>query len=314
MARVSRQERLVREMSDQVSEHLHELKSIATNPGNKENDVEVWCHNVLKNCLGYTATNGYSIRSQEKRGKMRPDLIVSKGDKVLFVVEIKKLDYNLNKSDLRSGKVQLGEYLHQMPDVKWGVLCNGYEWRLYDFSNADVGGIEVVNFDLRSDQGELDLTKRGVEDASWNLFDLHEVTCNSDEWIDYSKEATAFSPESLARAILSAEGMKAIAKVIRGEHEYKANVEVLIEKVALLLEQGLDNAMLGWNDAKQAELKKYIKSQKRVGRKRSRRIKEKSVDTAVPEVPLTSAAVPLTPASAPLVVSPQPEPDKKNVA
>lgn len=111
MAKETKQERVVRGMFDQMSEHLHELKGLIANPNAKELDIERWSQSVLKNCLGFTATNGYSILAQEVRGKMKPDLIVSKNDKPLFVVEVKNHTADLNKSDLRSGKVQLSEYL-----------------------------------------------------------------------------------------------------------------------------------------------------------------------------------------------------------
>lgn len=283
MARETKQERIVRAMLDQVSEHLHELKSLAANPATKELDVERWCQSVVKNCLGFTSTNGYTILAQEVRGKMRPDLIVSKNGSPAFVIEIKKLGFDLNKSDFRSGKVQLGEYLHSIGNVKWGILCNGYEWRLYDFSDPAIGGVEIVSFDLRNDADDIDLTKRGIEDSCWNFLDLHHSTYNSENWSDYAKEATAFSPESLARAILSVDTVKYIAKVIRGEHEYKANTEVLIEKIFNLLEHGLDDTVHDWNETKQAELSKYIKSQKRAGRKRSRRTGGKDSETHIVE-------------------------------
>lgn len=271
MARETKQDRIVRNIFDQVSEHLHELKSLAQNPSTKELDVERWCQSVMKNCLGYTSTNGYSIMAQEAKGRMRPDLVVSKNDKPVFVIEIKKLGFDLNKSDFRSGKVQLNEYLHQIGDVSWGILCNGYEWRLFDFSDAQLGGVEVISFDLRNNEEELDLGRRAVEDICYNLVDIHEGTFDSDAWDEYSKEATAFSPESLAKAILSVDVVKYIAKAIRGEHDYKANIEVLIDKISGLLERGLDDSITGWNESKQLELHKFIKSQKRAGRKRQRK-------------------------------------------
>jgi len=55
-----KQDRVVRSMNEQVLEHLHQLKSLASNPGVKEMDVERWCEavlkTVLKNCLSYSAT------------------------------------------------------------------------------------------------------------------------------------------------------------------------------------------------------------------------------------------------------------------
>lgn len=284
MARETKQERTVRAMFDQVSEHLHELKSLAANPATKELDVERWCQSVIKNCLGYTSTNSYTISAQETRGKMRPDLIVAKNGTPLFVVEVKKLGFDLNKSDFRSGKVQLGEYLHSLGNVKWGLLCNGHEWRLYDFSDPTIGGVEILGFDLTNDAEEIDLSKRGIEDLCWDLLDLHEVTYTGDAWQEYAKEAIAFSPESLAKAILSVDVVKYVARVIRGEHEYKANTEVLIEKIFDLLHHGLDDTVHEWNETKQAELSKYIKSQKRAGRKRTRKSnKESDAPASTPE-------------------------------
>src|SRR5690606_34203941 len=88
------------------------------------------------------------------------------------------------------------------------------------------------------------------------------------EWADLSKEATAFSPDSLAKAILSSNVMKVITKEIRGEHEFKANTDLLYEKVYFLLSNGLDDTMkAAFNPEKKAEFEKYIKSQMRQARK-----------------------------------------------
>lgn len=270
MSRETKQERIVRGMYDQVSDHLHELKQLSENPAVKELDIERWIQSVLRSCLGFTATNGYSVRAQEARGKMRPDLIVLRNDTPIFVIEVKKLGFDLNKSNFRSGKVQLREYLHSLGDVKWGLLSNGYEWRLYDFSTPTSGGVEVLCFDLHNDSDEIDVSRRAVEEVCWSLLDIHESSFSADAWSELSKEATAFSPESLARAILSCDVTEYIAKVIRGEHEYKANLEVLIDKLTELVETGLNDSIPDWNDSRQIELQKYIKTQKRATRKRKK--------------------------------------------
>lgn len=268
MSRETKHERLVRSMLTQVSEHLYELKNLAANQLTKELDVERWCQSILKNCLGFTASQGYSISAQEVRGKMRPDLIVSKDGKTCFVVEVKKLGFDLSKADFRSGKVQLSEYLKNCVDARWGILCNGYEWRLFDFTGENSAGVEILSLDLRGDNEELDTSKRGVEESAWSFIDLHESNFQANNWITLSKEATAFSPESLAKAILSYNVIKTITKTIRGEHEYKANTEVLFDKVYDLLDKGLDDSVPGWNETKQAELTRYLRAQKRESLKR----------------------------------------------
>lgn len=279
MARETKQDRIVRGIQDQVTEHLHELKTFESNPHIKELDIERWGQSFLKNCLGYSASAGYSIRPQESKGKMRPDLIVMKKEKPLFVVEVKRLGFDLNKSDFRSGKIQLQEYLNLIGDVRWGMLTNGYEWKLFDFSQSGYNGVEISSFDLRSDDDSIDLGKRVIEEQCYELMDLHETSVESGSWEELSKEALAFSPESLSRAILSQEVMKHIARSIRGEHEYKANFEVLTDKVYWLLEQGLNDAIKGWNETKQVEFQKFIKAQKRASRK-SKRTKAKATDQA----------------------------------
>lgn len=285
MARETKQDRIVRGIFDQVSEHLHELKTLEQNPNVKEIDVERWAQSLLKTCMGYSSTSGYSIRAQETKGKMRPDLIVLKGDKPAFVVEVKKLGFDLNKSDFRSGKIQLNEYLNLIGDVKWGMLTNGYEWKLYDFSQPEYGGIEVCAFDLRADNDQIDVSKKAVEEQCYELVDFHESACTSELWDDLSKEALAFSPDSLAKAILSHDVVKYIARSIRGEHDFKANIEVLTDKVYWVLEQGLNDAIPGWNEVKQAEFHKFIKGQKRA----SRRTKRSKKDVATQSTEITVA-------------------------
>lgn len=269
MSRETKQDRIVRTLLDQMTEHLHELKGLDANPNTKELDVERWSQSFLRNCLGYTASAGYSIKAQETKGKMRPDLIVLYKDQPIFVIEVKKMGFDLNKSDFRCGKIQLKEYLNLIGDVRWGILTNGCEWKLYDFSLPEYGGIEVATFDIKSDD-TIDLSKKAIEEQAYECFDFHESSFSSQAWSELSREALAFSPESLAKAILSADVVKYVAKYVRGEHEFKANHEILMDRLYWLLEQGLNDAIKGWNETKAAEIHKFVKAQKRASRKTKR--------------------------------------------
>lgn len=309
MARETKQDRIVRGIFDQVTEHLHQLKSLESNPNVKEADVEHWGQSFLRNCMGFSAVSGYSIRSQESKGKMRPDLIVLRGDKPVFVVEVKKLGFDLDKSDFRSGKIQLNEYLNLIGDVRWGVLTNGYEWRLFDFSQLGYSGIEIYSFDLRSDDDTIEFGKKLIEEQCYEFLDMHENSFCSDAWEELSREAMAFSPESLAKAILSQEVMKHISRSIRGEHDYKADFEVLTDRVYRLLEQGLNDEIKGWNDTKQAEFHKFIKSQKRA----SRRVKRARAKTAETALASTASSAPASDLAVAVTTSPDAG-DKSKVA
>lgn len=314
MAKESKQDRLVRNMLDQAIEHLHEIKNIEANPASKESNVEVWAQSFLKNCLGYTAASGYSIRSQEVKGKMRPDLIVFKADKPVFVVEVKKLGFDLSKSDFRSGKTQLSEYLNTLGGVKYGVLTNGAEWLLFDFSQPQYGGIEFAKFDLKSDSDVIDCSKKVVEEQCYEFLDLHESAFSTNSWPELAKEAMAFSPESLSKAILSVDVIKYIAKSIRGEHDFKANQELLMDKVFCLLENGLDDSIPGWNETKTVELQKYIKSQKRASRKTKRTSVKKEAAPTAEAMPVISLSPEATAEPQCPVVASAAEKNKTDVA
>lgn len=281
MAKETKQDRIVRQMMDQMTEHIVELKALDTNSSCKESDVEKWVQTFLKSCLGYSVSNGYTIKTQDQKGKMRPDIVVYKGDKPIFVAEVKKLGFDFEKSDFRSGKVQLKEYLSTFEDVSYGFLCNGIEWKLYDFSNKQ-NAIEIQKVSFKTDDGSLcDTSKRQVEEMCYDFTSFHEYAFNSSEWADLSKEATAFSPDSLAKAILSSDVMKVITREIRGEHEYKANSDLLYEKVYNLLSHGLDDTLkAAFNPEKKAEFEKYIKGQMKQARK-VKRVKKEVVATSL---------------------------------
>lgn len=285
-------ERTIRLMAEPVSEHLKQLLDISKNASNKELDIERWVERVLQSCLGFSASNGYSIRAQESKNKMRPDLAIYKADKPVLVVEVKRLDCSLDKTSFRSGKVQLREYLSSADGVKWGLLCNGYEWRLFDFSVGN--GIEVFSFDVRGESESLEFTKRAVEDLSSTMIDLHVSSFESGSWTELSKEATAFSPESLAKTILTPNFTRMVAKHIKGEHEMRANLDTLTDKLAELIENGLDDQVSDWNEAKSADLHKHIKSQKRAMKKKKVVKVLVAATIASPELTLVSSENPVS--------------------
>lgn len=280
MAKETKLEKIIKQIYNHVSEQIIELKGIKNDPNNKELDVERWVTTVLKNCLGYTATNGYTIRAQEQKGKLRPDLIVYKGEIPIFALEVKRLGYDLDKSDLRSGKVQLQEYLHLLGKIPYGFLVNGYEWRLFDFNNPK-GATEILKVDFLSEVDELETSKRYIDDMCEDFLKLHETTFKTGEWETFAREAMAFSPESLTKAILSVNVIKAISKEIKGEHDYKVDVDSLFDKVYQLIENGLDDTLKDFNESKSEELHKYIKSQKRACKKAKRAPKTVAVEEVV---------------------------------
>ena len=269
MPRETREERAVRGMVPQLNEHLVELKGLANSP-TRESDSEAWCLSLLKQVLGFSASAGFTAKSQEAHGRLRFDLVVTradKPDKKVLVAEIKKLGVDLNKSDLRSGKAQLAEYLKSLGNVRWGILTNGYEWRLYDFKSDF---ITVTSTDLRNEQHELDTSPRALDETAWDLLDFTAMYFSSGMWEEMSAEAQALSPDSLARSILSTEVVKHIGKVLKEHRDYRVPLDVLTDKLAELLEFGLNDMLACWNEVQRGELDRYIRSQKKLAKKTKR--------------------------------------------
>lgn len=274
MPKESQRERLVRSILPTATEQLHEMKAMMSNSATRESDVEDWLGRFLRG-LGYVATEGYSVRAQEGKANMRPDLVIYLNEKPIIIVEVKKLGFDLHRSSFRSGKVQLREYLSNLGDIRWGILSNGVEWKLYDFKDT-TSGIEILDLSLPllTENGAelIDTSKRAVEEFCYDLADLHECTHKNGNWEELSKEATAFSPESLVTAITSVDVVRSIAKTIRGDLDYKVNTEILFDKVFDLLKIGLDDAVPGWNETRENEFKKHIKLQKKAARRKKKAV------------------------------------------
>ena len=298
MSKETKEERYVRAMVPQLTECLIELKALAAGPS-KESDVEIWCQTVLKSVLGFSAGAGYQVRSQETRAKMRFDLVVVRAeapDQILLAVEVKKLGAHLDKSDLRSGKTQLKEYVAALPDTRWGILTNGFEWHLYDFKSDS---IEIASIDIRDEQHQIETAAKAVEDTAWDMNDLSAFYFESKTWEKLSQEAQAFSPDSLAKAILTNDSVKRIARYLSGEHEYRVSVDVLTDKLAELLEKGLTGKVNNWNDTNRDELARYVRAQKKAAKRAPRKPKEHAAEPAGVVVPIGQAATVATAVPAP---------------
>ncbi|MGK5089017.1 hypothetical protein WDW86_15780 [Bdellovibrionota bacterium FG-2] len=309
--RESREDKLVRQMIPQLTESLIELKAMPVGT-TKESDVEAWCRRVVKSVLGFSASAGYDVRTQETRGKMRFDLVVTRLDKpeeILLVAEIKRLGANLSKSDLRSGKGQLQEYLKHLGNVRWGILTNGFEWCLYDYKSDS---INVISTDVRDEEEQIDSTAKGALDAALNLIEFSAHYFETKVWENLSAEAQALSPEALARSIVSIDIMKKVAKYLNEEFDYRVSLESLTEKLSLLVENGLKGLVGSWNEVKRAEFEKYVRSQQRQLKKnKPQRVVAGAAET---EAPATNGEVQASTGTSEPAIAPSVASDEKKAA
>ena len=102
------------------------------------------------------------------------------------------------------------------------------------------------------------------------LLDFTAMYFSSGMWEEMSAEAQALSPDSLARSILSTEVVKHIGKVLKEHRDYRVPLDVLTDKLAELIELGLNDMLSCWNEVQRGELDRYIRSQKKLAKKTKR--------------------------------------------
>lgn len=132
---------------------------------------------VLERALGYSVAENMSFEmplNDEK--KERPDIVVTRGRKRLFVVEIKKLG-----SDLSKAEGQLRRYFRMIdkPAVRAGILTDGIRWRFF-LRELRAGTVDAVPYA----EGDLGNPAPGFVDA---LSDLEAESFNADILVQNSR-------------------------------------------------------------------------------------------------------------------------------
>jgi hypothetical protein len=259
MTRENKQDYIAANIFEQVSEHLYDLSTFASNP---KHQLELWIQSLMKECFEYVPENGYSILAHHSRTKKIPNLIVVKNNKPMLVVETRALGAGFEEGSEKNSD----EYIQAIGKIPWKIMTNGYEWSLSDLKN---GGVEILSFDLR-DNDALDLTKSGISENCKSLAELHSYSYEKGLWEQYSLDALAITSEALMKAMLSADVVTFMSKHIRGD-QYKVNPAVLIDRVYKLLHV---------QEETKPEMELHIKKQKRVGS----RGKKKSLSTVTEEL------------------------------
>lgn len=102
---------------------LHErLSAIAEESRSSEEQVRVWCMDVLRTALGYEDSQ---LDTESKVMGGRVDIAVKEGDEVKLIIECKNI-----RSKLRNSvREQAGVYAATL-SAPWAVVTNGDIWKL----------------------------------------------------------------------------------------------------------------------------------------------------------------------------------------
>ena len=99
------------------------LKSISETPKSSEEQIRVWCMDILRSALGYDDSQ---LDTECKVMGGRVDIAVKDGDAVRMVIETKNIRSRLRNSV----REQAGVYAATL-SASWAVVTNGDIWKLY---------------------------------------------------------------------------------------------------------------------------------------------------------------------------------------
>lgn len=182
--RSSRQVR--QEVIDEVADgfqKLHgQLSAIAQADQSSEEQVRLWCYDVLKTALGYKPNQ---IDAELRVLGKRVDLALKDDGKVFMIIECKSINGRLSNS-VRDQAVGYAAHLN----AEWAVVTNGCIWKLYHVEGVEgkePESQEVFNISLLDEDGVSDddaeclylLTARAIFKGETNN-EAHKVACLSE--------------------------------------------------------------------------------------------------------------------------------------
>lgn len=229
----------------------------AQEKGKKEADVVMYLVQFFQDTLGYNIFDEISKEYQIK-GKYC-DIALKINGEVCLLVEAKQPGIRLVKKH-----IEQAEMYGMRSGIKWVLLTNGCDWRLYHLSYDESEGIEsTLVF-------QTDLVKSFQEkpaDVAEKFMLLHKRNFLKGDLEKYYKKKTMLVPEELAKALFTEDVLRAIRKEVnRG-----AEVRVELEDITRALKNLLDKEVL-------ADMVIKVKKSKRPVRKKPKTTQPTQID------------------------------------
>lgn len=171
---------------------LHQrLQSIAEEPRSSEEQVRVWCLDVLRTALGY---DDAQLDTECRVLSGRVDIAIKENDEVAVVIECKNI-----RSKLRNNvRDQAGAYAATL-SARWAVVTNGDIWKLYRVTPQKGNSPRM---DLVFDVALLDDDGVSPEDAEKLYLLSHRGLSSGDTESEYH-DVRCKSPQRVFEALAS---------------------------------------------------------------------------------------------------------------
>ncbi len=217
-------------MEKELKKQLRKFSKIfidAQEKGKKEADIVMYLVQFFQSVLGYSIFDEISKEYQIK-GKYCDIALKIKGE-VGMLVEAKQPGIRLVKKH-----IEQAEIYGMRSGIKWVLLTNGCEWRLFHLTYDDSEGIEsTLVFST-------DLVKSFMEkpnDVVEKFMLLHKRNFMKGELDKYFTKKTMLIPESLAKALFTEEVLRSIRREVNKGAEVKVGIDDIAKALKILLDK-----------------------------------------------------------------------------
>lgn len=283
-------EKLKNKFADEIKSYLMKLNVLASN--NKYSDItesqlEVHIVNMLERCFGYSIENKFEIKNQvQLDGNLKADIIVYEKNKKnentpTFVLELKKPSISLVDGGTKSPVIQLVQYMTKL-NVKFGVLTNGIEWKIYylDSSKKGTTPYNIYSFIITDEDKMIQVfDKKTLSNLSSGLALFHSE--NLQEWQEQKNKSYASSEKTIFKILMEPEVIVKIQSLIKKKCAYKQTHEEVYANTLMLLYFGLNELNNNTKSMNSVE-KEYLKSME-VGLKKIKAAAKKKVASKAKE-------------------------------
>lgn len=197
--------------------HLLEAKTAQLREAETVQRIERFFENVL----GYDGLADISREAQIK-GKYC-DLAIKIEGTIAFLVEAKACC-----EPLRDRHVDQAQQYASKANIRWVVLTNGLDWRLFHLTFEEGIDYEIA-FDVSLEKPE------NVDDAASKLALLHKQAVKKGELEEFWKTATALGPTSIARGLFREDTLRVIRRWIRKHEGFLVDPEDLAKSIHEML-------------------------------------------------------------------------------
>jgi hypothetical protein len=176
-----------------------------------------------------------------------------------FALELKKPSASLVDGGAKSPVVQLVQYMTKL-NVKFGILTNGLEWKIYYLDSSKKGNTpyNIYTFKITEEDKMIQsFDKKTLTDFSSGLALFHSE--NLEYWHDQKNKSYASSEKTIFKILMEPEIIVKIQSLIKKKCDYKQTHEEVYKNTLMLLYYGL-NELNSHDKAIDAVDKEYVKS------------------------------------------------------